>query len=388
MPDEDRFIISRINSVAGIVDKAVKECQLHRATRELVNFILEDLSRWYVQLVRPRMWSEGDSVDKRHAYETIYYVMRRLTGILAPFCPHITEEIYKNLRCGNDHASIHLLDWDAGDASLVDGALEHAVEIVRSFDDACANARQAGKRKLRWPVAEVVVVTASDTVKDAIERLNAVCKDRANARKVSVVMGRWDRIGWQAEPVMKALGKGFGKNSFKVKELIGAADGNHLKAEIDAGRTVKLGSGSEVFEIGAEQVTFTEKLPADIFSAPMPDATVYVEVRLDDSLETEGYEREVIRRIQEMRKQLDLVVSEFISVEVLIGDIRVFDLLNNNRGDNIAGEVLAVVPGKGVLFTFLKPGDTLRKHDSVKDWEIEGATETVSMTIGISRAGI
>ena len=71
--------------------------------------------------------------------------------------------------------------------------------------------------------------------------------DRANARKVSVVMGRWDRIGWQAEPVMKALGKGFGKNSFKVKGLIEAADGNHLKAEIEAGRTVKLGSGSEVF---------------------------------------------------------------------------------------------------------------------------------------------
>ena len=388
MPDEDRFIISRINSVAAIVDGAVKECQLHRATRELVNFILEDLSRWYVQLVRPRMWSEGESVDKRHAYETIYYVMRRLTGLLAPFCPHITEEIYKNLRCGNDPASIHLLDWDAGDASLVDGALEHAVEIVRSFDDACANARQAGKRKLRWPVSEVVVVTASDTVKDAIERLNAVCMDRANARKVSVVMGRWDRIGWQAEPVMKALGKGFGKNSFKVKGLIEAADGNHLKAETEAGRTVKLGSGSEVFDIGAEHVTFTEKLPADIFSAPMPDATVYVDVRLDDSLETEGYEREVIRRIQEMRKQLDLVVSEFISVEVLIGDTRVFDLLNNNRGENIAGEVLAVVPGKGVLFTFLKPGDTLRKHDSVKDWEIEGATETVSMTIGISRVRI
>jgi isoleucyl-tRNA synthetase len=333
------------------------------------------------------MWSEGESADKRHAYEAIYYVMRRLTGLLAPFCPHITEELYKNLRCSNDPASIHLLDWDAGDASLVDGALEHAVEIVRSFDDACANARQAGKRKLRWPVSEVVVVTASETVKDAIERLNAVCKDRANARKVSVVMGRWDRIGWQAEPVMKALGKGFGKNSFKVKGLIEAADGNYLKSETEAGRTVNLGSGNEVFTIGPDHVTFTEKLPADIFSATMPDATVYVDVRLDDSLETEGYEREVIRRIQEMRKQLDLIVSEFISVEVLVKSPRVFSLLSNNSGHAIAGEVLATGSDKGVLFSFLKPGDALRTHDLVKDWEIEGATETVSMTIGISRAG-
>jgi isoleucyl-tRNA synthetase len=387
MPDEDRFIISRINSIAVSVDSALKECQLHRATRELVNFILEDLSRWYVQLVRPRMWSEGESVDKRHAYETIYYVMRRLTGLLAPFCPHITEEIYQNLRCGNDPASIHLLDWDTGDPALVDASLEHAVDIVRSFDDACANARQAGKRKLRWPVSDVVVVTNSEPVKDAIERLNGVCMDRANARKVSVVMDRWERIGWHAEPVMKALGPGFGKNSPRVRTLIESADGNFLKAEIDAGRTVTLKDGDAVYEIDSRHVTFTEKLPVEVFSAPMQDATVYVDVRLDDDLEKEGYEREVIRRIQEMRKQLDLVVSEFISVEVLINDLRVYNLLKNNSNHTIAGEVLAVVPDKGVLFSFLKPGDKMRTHDSIKDWEIDGATETVGVTIGISRAG-
>jgi isoleucyl-tRNA synthetase len=141
-----------------------------------------------------------------------------------------------------------------------------------------------------------------------------------------------------------------------------------------------------MFEIGVSHVTFTEKLPAEVFSAPMQDATVYVDVRLDDDLEREGYEREVIRRIQEMRKQLDLVVSEFISVEVLVNDMRVYKLLNNNSGHAIAGEVLAVVPGKGVLFALLKQGDTLKPHDSIKNWDIEGATETVGVTIGISRA--
>lgn len=386
MPDEDRFIISRVNSVAATVDIAVKECQLHRATRELVNFILEDLSRWYVQLVRERMWLEGESESKRFAYETIYYVMRRLIGLLAPFCPHITEKIYGNLRCANDPASVHLLDWNKGEPALVDVSLEHAVDIVRSFDDACANARQAGKRKLRWPVSEVVVVTNSEPVKDAIERLNTVCMDRTNARKVRVVMGRWERIGWHAEPVMKALGPGFGKNSPRVKALIEGAEGNILKAEIDAGRTVTLKDGGTVYEIDTRHVTFTEKLPAEVFSAPMQDATVYVDVRLDDDLEKEGYEREVIRRIQEMRKQLDLVVSECISVEVLVNDQRVYNLLDNDSRQAIAGEVLAIVPGEGILLSFLKPGDTLRTHDLIKEWEIEGATETVGITVGISRA--
>jgi isoleucyl-tRNA synthetase len=379
MPDEDRFIISRINSVAATVDAATKECQLHRATRELVNFILEDLSRWYVQLVRPRMWLEGESEQKVFAYETIYYVMRRLTTLLAPFCPHLTEEIYGNLRCVNDPASVHLLDWYAGDSGFVDRELEHAVELVRSFDEASANARQAGKRKLRWPVAEVVVVTGADPVKDAIGRLNAVCRDRANARKVRVVMGRWDRVGWHAEPVMKALGRGFGKDSFTIKGLIEAADGNALKAAIDAGKTFTLTEGSVIFEIGTEHVTFTEKLPADIFSAPMTDAMVYVDVALTPDLEAEGYAREVIRRVQDMRKQLDLAVEDTINAEVSVSDKRILTLLHTN-------EIIAMIADevRAVSFGFSKDGshpDTAR-FSSVKEWDVEG----VAMVVGIGKA--
>jgi isoleucyl-tRNA synthetase len=379
MPDEDRFIISRINSVAAVVDEAMKGCQLHRATREIVNFILEDLSRWYVQLVRPRMWLEGESEQKVFAYETIYYVMRRLTGLLAPYCPHLSEEIYRNLRCIKDPASVHLLDWNAGDARLIDAELEGAVALVRSFDEASQNARQSGKRKLRWPVAEVVVVTGSDAVKNAIDRLNTVCMDRANARKVSVVMGRWDRVGWHAEPVMKALGKGFGKDSFKIKGLIEAADGNAIKVAVDAGKTYKLGSGSETFEIGMDHVTFTEKLPADIFSAPMTDATVYVDVALTPDLEAEGYAREVIRRIQDMRKQLDLAVEDNINVEASVGDKRVLALLMDNAMIAlIADEVRAK------LFGFSKDGSApdSSRFASVKEWDVEG----VAMTIGIGKA--
>jgi len=380
MPDEDRFIISRINTVASVVDSAVKECQLHRATRELVNFILEDLSRWYVQLVRPRMWLEGESEQKRFAYETMYYVVRRLTGLLAPFCPHLTEEIYVNLRCPSDPGSVHLLDWNAGEPALMDRDLEHAVEIVRSFDEASANARQAGKRKLRWPVAEVVVVTSAQPVKDAIERLDAVCRDRANARKVSVVMGRWDRVGWHAGPVMKALGKGFGKDSFKVKGLIEAADGNAIKAAFLAGQKYTLTDGSASFEIGADQITFTEQLPADVFSAPMTDAMVYVDVALTTDLEAEGYAREVIRRIQEMRKQLALSVEDTIAAEVAIGDPRVLALLNTETIAAMIGDEV-----RATAFRFCNDGQRPdpARFASVKDWDVEG----VAVIVGVAKAG-
>jgi isoleucyl-tRNA synthetase len=377
MPDEDRFIISRINTVAGVVDAAMKECQLHRATRELTNFILEDLSRWYVQLVRPRMWLEGESEQKRFAYETIYYVMRRLIGLLAPFCPHITEEIYQNLKCAGDPASVHMLDWFVPEPALINAELEHATELVRSFDDAVQNARQAGKRKLRWPVNVVVVVTDKEPVKDAVARLNAICMDRANARQVNVVMGRWDRVGWHAEPVMKALGPAFGRDAPKAKAAIENADGNRLKSETGAGRTVTLVEGDLHFEISAGQVTFTEKLPANVFSAPMEDATVYVDVALTPDLEAEGYAREVIRRIQEMRRQLDLAVEDFIVVDAGIADKRICDLVSSGWNAGIAEEVRAK---KLSLHNMTEPAASA--YQLVKEWDVEG----VAMTIGISRA--
>lgn len=377
LPDEDRWIVSRVNTVAGIVDVATKECQLHRATREILNFILEDLSRWYVQLVRPRMWLEGESEQKIFAYETISYVMRRLMGIMAPFAPHITEEIYRNLRCANDPGSVHMLDWQACDDALVNRELEHAMELARSFDDAVQNARQAGKRKLRWPVDEVVIVTTKPEVKDAVARLNSVCMDRANARKVTVVMDRWDRIGWHAEPVMKALGKGFGKNSFTVKGLIEAADGNAIKVAVDAGQTYTLEKDGAKFEIGADHVTFTEKLPADVFSAPMEDATVYVDVALTPDLEAEGYAREIIRRIQEMRRQLDLAVEDFITADVAVKAERVCDLVGASWKPGIAEEVRAKTL---VLHHAAEPAGA--SFQLSKDWDVEG----IAMTIGISKA--
>jgi isoleucyl-tRNA synthetase len=179
---------------------------------------------------------------------------------------------------------------------------------------------------------------------------------------------------------MKALGKGFGRDSFRVKGLIEAADGNALKAAIDAGRTVALGNGGEVFEIGTEHVTFSEQLPADLFSAPMTDAIVYVDVALTPDLEAEGYAREVIRRIQDMRKQLDLAVEDSISVEVTVGDKRVLALIKNNATIAMIGDE---VRAKFFGFSNDRNQSDVAKFQSVKEWDVEG----IAMVIGITKTG-
>ncbi|NLA99964.1 MAG: isoleucine--tRNA ligase, partial [Methanomicrobiales archaeon] len=374
MPEEDRWIISRVNSLARATAVDMQEYQLHRVTRALASFILEDLSRWYVQLVRPRMWLEEDSMEKRYAYESIYYVMRRLIALLSPFTPHIAEEIYRNLRLAGDPESVHMLDWPEADDLLNAGDLESAMEVVRSFDDAIATARQNGRRKLRWPVSETVVVTGSDEVKKALEGLNNLALNRANARTVRVVTGAWDRILWQAEPVMRAIGPEFGREGPKVKALIENADGTALKAAIEQDGRAEL----DGYEITAAHVTFVEALPAGIFAAPMKDATVYVDVTLTPELEAEGYAREVIRRIQEMRRQLDLNVDDFITVAVDVADERVAVLIAQDEWQKeIAGEVRAAT------LTISNEERPTESFALDKDWDVEG----VQMRIGISRAG-
>jgi len=377
MPKEDRWIVSRVNSLARTTAGDMREYQLHKVTRALASFILEDLSRWYVQLVRPRMWLEEDSPEKRYAYETVYYVMRRLTALLAPFAPHIAEEIYGNLRLDGDPESVHMLDWPEADDLLIAPDLENAMEIVRSFDDAVATARQAGRRKLRWPVSETVVVTGSDEVNTALEDLNDLALNRANSRTVRVVTGTWDRILWQAEPVMRAIGPEFGRDGPKVKALIEQADGTALKAAIEREGKAEL----DGYEITARHVTFAESLPEGVFAAPMKDATVYVDVTLTPALEAEGYAREVIRRIQEMRRQLDLNVDDFIVAAVDVADERVASLIAKEEWQKeIAGEVRAAA-----LTVRRTDGERPAEEPFAleKDWDVEG----VQMQIGISRAG-
>jgi len=380
MPEIDRWIISRINSIARSVSADMDEYQLHRVTRLLMNFILEDLSRWYVQIVRPRMWLEEDSPDKKFAYETIAYCLRTLCRLLAPFAPHITEAMYENLRLPADPVSIHMLAWPEGDVRLIDENLERRMDVVRSFDEAVANARQAGKRKLRWPVQNVIVVTSSESVTEAFSSMEELAKDRANTRSIEVIQGSWDRMRFNAEPIMKKIGPSFGKKGPVVKGLIETADGSALRKQLEESGSVTLSDGNEEFVLTAEHMTFSQHLPEQVFGAEMTDASVYVDTTLTQDIEAEGYSREIIRRLQEMRKQLDLNVEDNIVIDAVIEDEHLRELLSASWQDLIKQEVR---------------GKTLKIHDSVggrdgsvlfqldRDWDIEG----VNVTLGISLAG-
>jgi isoleucyl-tRNA synthetase len=378
MRPEDRWILSRISSLSAEVDAAMQVCELHRATRAISEFILEDLSRWYVQLVRPRMWLEGESPEKRQAYDTIYITMRRLIQLLSPFTPHLSEEIYRNLRLPGEPESVHMLDWPRADPALADRDLEAAMSVVRSFDDAVANARQAAKRKLRWPVAEVVVETGSPGVAGALRDLGSIARIRANTKRLTVVEGYWDRMGIRAEPVMRAIGPAFGKDAPRVRKLIEAADARALRDSFERDGKYLLTGGEKPYGIVSAQVTFERVIPEGFASAPMEGGTVYVDGRLTPELEGEGYAREVIRRLQEMRRQLNLAVEEFIVADVSIGDPRIASLVRTGWAERIQGEVRA----RSLSIRMPEDTGTVGKSERENSWDIEG----IEVRTAVSRA--
>jgi isoleucyl-tRNA synthetase len=271
-----------------------------------------------------------------------------------------------------------MLDWPRAEPGLTDRDLESAMSVIRSFDDAVANARQAAKRKLRWPVAECVVETTSAGVARAFRDLETIARNRANAKRVTVVEGSWDRMGIRAEPVMRAIGPVFGKDAPRVKKLIETADRRSLHESIERDGKFLFTSGERSFEVTPAQVTFARVIPDGFTSAPMDGGTVYVDSRLTPDLEGEGYAREVIRRLQEMRRQLNLAVEEFIVADVLIGDPRVASLVKSSWSDRIAGEVRAR------SLSIRLPGDKgpAEKGELENSWEIEG----IEVRTAVSRA--
>ncbi len=370
---EDRWILSRMQSLIKSVDVAMSEYNLHKATRPISEFILEDLSRWYIQLIRPRTWREANDPDKLAAYYTLYEVLVTITKLIAPFMPHISEEMYQNLVRNinrNAPASVHLCEWVKPKENFIDADLEKKMGIIREIVEASSNARQKLKRKLRWPVKRIVISPKNEIVNEAVASLESVLKEQTNAKEIVLLKEgeTWEELGVEVLPNHAALGPAFKKDAGKVIAELKKADGRKIKKAILETGQYELKAGI----ITQDMVSFKDLIPAAIAGAGFSQGEVFVDTELTREIESEGYAREVIRRIQDMRKELDLAVEEEINAIVEIKDERVAALILDLK-DFISGEVRA---GSLSIGPEIEAAGEL-----VKDWDVED----VKMRMGIGR---
>jgi isoleucyl-tRNA synthetase len=376
--EEDKWILSRVQSVVKTVDEAMKGYFLHKAVREILEFTLEDLSRWYIQLIRPRTWTEADDPDKLAAYCVLYEVYVTLTKLISPFMPYLAEEMYQNLIRNvdpNAKESVHMCDWPKVNEAYLDPELEAAMNTARSIVEAASNARQKAGRKLRWPVSRIIVSPESEDASKAVERLRSVLMDQTNSKAIVLtrVSESWDELGLEAIPDPGKIGPVFKKDAGKVISALKNVDGFVLKkAFSEAGEfEISLADGTKV-TVTSGMANFKETLPEGTASAESEAGLVYVDANLTPELEAEGYAREVIRRLQDMRKELDLIVDENICASVQIKDERILKLVETLK-DLIADEVRADVFDLG--------SDIDVSGSLVKDWDVEG----IAMKMGIAK---
>jgi isoleucyl-tRNA synthetase len=331
----DEWVLSRLQSVKMAMTEQMDAYENDKAAGELVDFVVEDVSRFYIQVVRERMWEEEDSDSKQAAYATLYRVLEAVAALFAPFTPFIAEEIYSSLTGDAGHPTVHMCDWPEPDADLHDPELEDEIEVVREVEEAGSNARQQAERKLRWPVTRVVVDTDSDDVADAVRSQSAIVADRLNSREVEVVGAdkQWGELHYSAEADMSELGPTFGDDAGRVMSAMNEASIEEPSLEtLQASVTDALG---EEIDLTDEMVEFRRETPDGVtgteFTALDGGGTVYVDTALTEDIESEGYAREVIRRVQEMRKDMELDIEARIVVDLAIDDERVDSLVREHE---------------------------------------------------------
>ncbi|WP_336360356.1 isoleucine--tRNA ligase [Haladaptatus sp. ZSTT2] len=373
LEQEDRWLLSRLQTVKQAMSESMEDFRYDRAVGTLIDFVVEDVSRFYIQVVRERMWEEAESDSKTAAYTTFYHVLSEVVSLLSPFAPFITEEIYQNLTGDEGYDTVHMCDWPEYDPALHNETLEWEMKVVRAVEEAGSNARQQAERKLRWPVTRIVVDAGDDSVAEAVRSQATLVADRLNARTIEVIDPEesWGELHYSAEADMSLLGPAFGGDAGKVMNAL-----NEARIEVSSLSVLEDAVSEQLgedIELEDDMVTFVTKTPEGTSAAPFSleggaQGTVYVDTTLTEDIESEGYAREVIRRVQEMRKDLDLDLDAAIRLDYDIADERVADLVSAHK-DLIANEVRATDVGA------VEDGHR-------KEWDVEGVT----MTLAIEKA--
>jgi len=369
----DEWVLSRLQAVEAEMTEHYDEYRQDRALDVLLEFVVEDVSRFYIQVVRERMWEEEDSESKQAAYATFYELLTEIVRLFAPYAPLISDEIYGTLTGDDEFDTVHMCDWPEADEDLRDRELEGDIEVLRAVEEAGSNARQQAERKLRWPVSEVVVDVPDEEAADAVTRRSDLIEDRLNTRTVTVIgpgEGGWGELRYSAEADMSVLGPEFGDDAGRIMNALNEARVSDPDlADLEAAVEESVGLDVSLTEEMVEFVTETpEGVSGTEFEVGETAGVVYVDTELTEDIESEGYAREVIRRVQEMRKDLDLDIQAAIRLDLDVGDDRVADLVEQHE-DLIANEVRAA--------EFGSVEDGYRKEWDVEGVEMEIAIEEV-----------
>ncbi len=312
----DRWILSRLQTTVREVRLSMDEYDMNRAARAIQRLVLDDLSNWYVRRSRRRFWKSDMDSEKRAAFETLYDLLVTLSKLAAPFVPFVSEELHRAMVTpffDDEHDSVHLADYPIADENLIDEELEQSMGLAREAVNLGRAIRMRLSIKTRQPVSCIVVVLPEQELWAGLQTLQDVIREELNTREIDIVESadRW--LGFLAKPVFPSIGPVFGKRANQVGKAIRELPDSTLR-EIREKGTAEIELEGEMLELKAEYMEIEEKANAPWELETGDRLRVFLNTELDDDLLEEGFAREMINKIQFMRKDAGFDVVDRIRV--------------------------------------------------------------------------
>src|SRR5690606_23083044 len=315
-PEIDRWIISLLNSLSQEVDGFYADYEPTKAARAIQNFVDEHLSNWYVRLCRRRFWKGEYSEDKISAYQTLYTCLDTIAKLMAPVSPFFDHQLYLDLNNATkkeNFESVHLADFPAYHADLVDKALEERMALAQDISSLTLSLRKKVGINVRQPLSKILVPVLDSAFQEKVEKVKDLILSETNIKDIEFISDTTGIIKKKIKPNFKALGAKVGKDMKAVSTAIQAFGAEEISALEKDGSIVLVDTG---YTIGLEDVEIIAEDVAGWQVANLGNLTVALDIQITDELKQEGIARELINRIQNLRKEKEFEVTDRIRVQV------------------------------------------------------------------------
>jgi isoleucyl-tRNA synthetase len=332
----DRWILSKLHSLAKLVEEAMDDYEPTKATRAIQSYVTDDLSNWYVRLNRRRFWKGEMSEDKIAAYQTLHTCLVTVAKLMCSFSPFYADQLYRDLTFTDD--SIHLQDFPKADAALINTELEEQIEISQRITSLILRIRKLEGIKVRQPLSKAIIPALSDEFAANLKKVANVIKSEVNIKEIEIIDRNSSVIKKSAKPNFKVLGAKVGKDMKAVTDPIFKFTNEEI-GKLEKGETIAIAANGNTYNLGIEDIEVkTADIPGwQIISDN--DYTVALDLELTDELKIEGIARELVNKIQNLRKDKDFEVTDKITINIEEHSYISKAILSFN--EYICGEVLA-----------------------------------------------
>ena len=368
-PEIDRWILSELNSLILEVDNAYQSYEPTRAGRAISEFVDAHLSNWYVRLSRRRFWKSEDNQDKLSAYQTLYTCLETIARLMSPIAPFFSEQLYRDLNnvTGRNAAeSVHLTDFPVANTTFIDKALEERMEMAQLVSSLVLSLRKKANIRVRQPLSKIMIPVKDENMKTQLEKVSHLIKSEVNIKEIEFLSPDNNILVKNVKPNFKTLGKKYGKQMKQIQAYFTNMSQEEIhQFEKNNGTHLDV-DGVDVELTLEDALISTQDIPGWAVTS-QDDLTVALDMTITDELMQEGLAREIVNRVQNLRKTGGFEVTD--RIELLIEKNEKTDDAVEKFGDYICTETLA----------------TINKVDALEGVEAEELVEGVNVRLKIQK---